>query len=311
MRNVLVALKDRGHAVRLATLAAALAGPGAHVSVVHIVEVPSRGYFASADLAVAEAVEVLRAHRITARGHVDVLGDGGVVGGLTERVRASGADAVVMGSRGLGEVSGLIAGSISHALPAELDLPVLILPDRSHVPEHGLRRVLAAVGSEDDAEVAAAAAQQLGDQAIEVLAVHVPRRLALHVGAAVTDLFLELGETSSAVLATALERFEQAGQRLATRTVCRVGGTAATICEAARDWNADVIILGSHRPRAWGALTAGSTSHDVLRHSDRPVLVAGRRRGQPCSPGVPVWRAGYAAASDRRRTSSLERMVET
>jgi hypothetical protein len=87
MRNLLVALKDRGHAVRLATLAAAAAGPRAHVSVVHIVEVAARGHFPSADLAVAEAIEVLRTHRITARGHVDVLGNGGVVGPGSARGR--------------------------------------------------------------------------------------------------------------------------------------------------------------------------------------------------------------------------------
>jgi hypothetical protein len=38
-------------------------------------------------------------------------------------------------------------------------------------------------------------------------------------------------------------------------------------------------------------------------------LTPGRR--QPCVPGVAVWRARYAAASARRATSSLDRMLET
>jgi nucleotide-binding universal stress UspA family protein len=276
MRNVLVALKDRGEAARLAAVVAALAGPGAQVNVAHVLEGGSRGDFAEADLAVAQAVDVLRTHGITARGHVDVMGEGGVAGRLAERARASGAEVVVIGSRGLGEVRGLVAGSISHALPARLDLPVLVLPDRAGVPTCGPRRVLVAVGSEGDPGAAVVAVRLLGGPAIEVLAVHVARRVALHAGDAVSEPFLEIGETSTAVLATALDQFKRAGLRIATCTVDRDGGVAAAICDTARDWDADLIVLGPRRPGAWEALAAGSTFHRVLRHSDRPVLIAGR-----------------------------------
>ena len=292
MRNVLVALKDRSEAARLAAMAAALAGPDARLDVVHVVETGSGDDFDEADLAVARAVEVLRAHGITARGHVHLMGEGGVAGRLAERARASGAEVVVMGSRRLGEVRALAAGSISHALLANLDLPVLVLPDSAGVPSREPRRVLVAVGSEDDVEAVVAAVRLLGRPTIEVLAVHVPRRVALHAGDGGADSFLEIGETSTAVLATARRRFERAGLRIATCTVDRDGGVAAAICDTARDRDADLIVLGPRRPGAWEALAAGSTSHGVLHHSDRPVLLAGRG---------PRWPGGRRAAGPARR----------
>jgi len=276
MRNLLVALKDRGEAVRLAAASVALAGPDARATAVHVVEIGSRREFAEAGLAVAETVELLRTRGVTAHGHMDVMGEGGVAGRLAERALESGADGVVMGSRGLGEFRSLVAGSVSHALLAGVDLPVLVLPGRARAPVHDVRRVLVAVGSEDDAGAAAAAVRLLRGPVHEVLAVHVPRRVAVHAGEAVAGLFVEIGETSTAVLATALERFKRAGMRIATSTADRSGSVAAAICDTARDWDADVIVLGSRRPGAWEALAAGSTAHGILHRADRPVLIAGR-----------------------------------
>jgi nucleotide-binding universal stress UspA family protein len=223
---------------------------------------------------VARTVDRLRTRGATAHGHVDAMGEGGVAGRLAERARTSGAEAVVMGSRGLGEVRGLVAGSISYALLASLDLPVLVVPDRAAAPARGLRRVVVAVGSEDDAGAAVDSVLLLPARPTRVLAVHVPRRVAVHAGEAVADPFLEFGETSTIVLETAQSLFERAGIRIAASTLDRDGGVAAAICDTARDWHADLIVLGPRRPGAWAALAAGSTSHGVLRRSDRPVLIA-------------------------------------
>src|SRR5262252_6798849 len=175
MRNLLVALKDRGEAVRLAAASAALAGPGARATAVHVVEVGSRREFAEAGIAVAETVDLLGARGVTAGGLMEALGEGGVAGRLAQRARTSGADGVVMGSRGLGDFRALVAGSVSHALLAGVDLPV-----RAAVRDNDLRRVLVAVGTEDDAGAAAAAVRLLRSPSTEVLAVHVPRRVAVH-----------------------------------------------------------------------------------------------------------------------------------
>jgi nucleotide-binding universal stress UspA family protein len=47
------------------------------------------------------------------------------------------------------------------------------------------------------------------------------------------------------------------------------------IVEAAEKWNADLIVLGSRRLTAAGGLFLGSVAQGVVRHSSRPVLMAG------------------------------------
>ena len=276
MRKVVIALKDCGEAARLAAASAASAGREARVVVVHVVEGRSQRHLATADHAVAHAVDLLRSRGIAARGHVVVTGEGGVAGSLVEQARASGADVVVMGSRGLGNVGGLVGHSVSHAVLADLDVPVLILPDAARAPRHGLRRVLVAVGGEEDVVAAVAAVRLLSGATSELLVVHVPRRVAIHAAVGSAGTFLEIGETSTAVLAAAARSFRAAGRRIDTRTVDRDGGVAVAICDTAREWDADLIVLGPRRPGAWEAVVAGSTSLGVLQRSDRPVLIAGR-----------------------------------
>jgi hypothetical protein len=67
-------------------------------------------------------VDLPRTQGFSASGHVDAMGEGGVAGTLAERARSCDAELIVMGSRGLGHVAGLVGRSVSHALLAGLDL---------------------------------------------------------------------------------------------------------------------------------------------------------------------------------------------
>jgi nucleotide-binding universal stress UspA family protein len=272
MKKLMVAIEERGEAVGLTALAAAVADPGAEVDVLRVVELGSVRGFAEADVTVADAVELLRARGLDASGHVEATTNG-VARRLAERTRRLEAELVVMGSRGLTRLASLLGHSVSHAFLAESDLPVLVLPAGAHVPFHGLRRVLVAVGSEADAPAAMAAIRRLPHVA-EVLVVHVPRRVAIHVGAGGGNTFAEIGETSTVVLGDAVRRFEQARIPVSGRTLARPAGVAESVTEAARTWDADVIVVGPRRPHDWEALVAGSTSYELLHRSDRPVLIA-------------------------------------
>ena len=90
---------------------------------------------------------------------------------------------------------GLFGRSASHALLADLGLPVLIVPASALVPSDGFRRVLATVRSEDELQAAAAAIHLLRPP-IEVAAVHVPGLVAAHSGSAQSNAFIETPEVS-------------------------------------------------------------------------------------------------------------------
>jgi nucleotide-binding universal stress UspA family protein len=52
-----------------------------------------------------------------------------------------------------------------------------------------------------------------------------------------------------------------------------LGRPAEVIIDLAKDWNADLVIVGSHGRGFWGRLTLGSVSDAVVHHSPCSVLV--------------------------------------
>lgn len=58
------------------------------------------------------------------------------------------------------------------------------------------------------------------------------------------------------------------------------GETAGTVLEEARRLAADILVVGSHGKGPMTRWIAGSTSSDILRHSDIPVLVVPTHRDQ-------------------------------
>jgi nucleotide-binding universal stress UspA family protein len=58
------------------------------------------------------------------------------------------------------------------------------------------------------------------------------------------------------------------------QTEVRLGAPARVIVDEAKDWNADLIVVGSHGRSFWGRLTLGSVSDAIVHHAPCSVLVA-------------------------------------
>jgi len=219
MKQVVLALKGASETARLvAAMAAVATEPESRVEVVHIVhvvELRSGQGLGDAEELVAEAVRSLEARGLRAHGHTCLSETEGVAGCLAEHARDWHAELIVMGSRGLGHVGGLFGRSVSHALLSKLNLPVLVVPTGAEVPARGFRRVLVAVRDVTEAEAAARAVRLL-TPGVEVLAVHVPRALALHAGTESDEPFLEVYETSDVVLRAVHQRMLHHGIRAFT-----------------------------------------------------------------------------------------------
>lgn len=52
------------------------------------------------------------------------------------------------------------------------------------------------------------------------------------------------------------------------------GAADRAIIETAKEWEADLIVVGSHGRGFWGRLTAGSVSDSLVHHAPCSVLVA-------------------------------------
>jgi nucleotide-binding universal stress UspA family protein len=115
------------------------AATGAHASVVHVRHTPSTSlgtpYYENAvEGASLDAEAVMLDARLTAMRYA-VEADFEVVGGdpaaaIVDFARARDADMIVVGSRGLGRVTGAILGSVSRTVAVHADRPVLVAKSR-------------------------------------------------------------------------------------------------------------------------------------------------------------------------------------
>ena len=63
---------------------------------------------------------------------------------------------------------------------------------------------------------------------------------------------------------------------LSIETEVRLGGPARVIVDEAKEWNADLIVVGSHGRGFLGRLTLGSVSDAIVHHAPCSVLIARR-----------------------------------
>ena len=257
-------------------------GSGAAVRVVHIwnLEVHHRhGVWdvemrSEAERLINKAVSRLRAAGVEADGEI-VRADGGhVAAALTAAARQFGADLMVVGSRGLSDWRSMIEHSTSHELLSTADCPLLVVRSTTTSAHHDAQRVLLAVAGGDDvvpavhAAVAAAAAP-----GSEVMVAHVKQSIVGFQGFA----YVEPEDEIRVTMEKAIAQLKAAGITAQT-VVAHAGPVAQTVAELAANWNADVIVLGSRGMGDLGSLMLGSVTHELLRTTTVPVLIAERVR---------------------------------
>lgn len=184
---------------------------------------------------------------------------------INEAARSDGADLVVMGSRGLGHIAGIILGSTARAVARTSPVPVLVVRERRTAP----RRILIAVDGSDDAS---AAVRTLGAMPLH----HNVEITLLHVetGKARTDAASEREERRAAV-----ELFSDARALLPPSRTTRIelerGEVADRIVATAEAEGSDLIVLGARGRAAHRVgFLQGSTADQVLEKAHCAVLVA-------------------------------------
>ena len=68
-------------------------------------------------------------------------------------------------------------------------------------------------------------------------------------------------------------RDKTGGASIDITTDVKLGQPGPVVVDAARDWDADMIIVGSHGRGFWGRLALGSVSDEVVHHAPCSVLV--------------------------------------
>lgn len=185
----------------------------------------------------------------------------------------SAADLIAVGSRGLSDLRGLFLGSVSHRVIAHTDRPVLVVRDVGHPSGARIKRVLLAVAGGEDVPHALEATSAIALSAkAEVMVLHVRYLLASGMGGS----FVEPEEDSAQLVEEIVGRLKDAGVNAEGASLLNRRGVAREIAESAREWNADLVVIGSRRLSDVGSILLSGIGHDVMKLSPSPVLVAER-----------------------------------
>jgi nucleotide-binding universal stress UspA family protein len=142
------------------------------------------------------------------------------------------------------------------------------------------KKVLWATDGSDHADQALSLARELaaGDGA-ELLAFHCDEMTIPGKAGGAFPVHADEPELKEKIRQQVAE-LEQAGIAASLRmTTRRVGGAAAEIADAAREWPADVIVTGTRGHTPLGGLLLGSVTQRLLHISPCPVLVVPSRSG--------------------------------
>jgi nucleotide-binding universal stress UspA family protein len=201
---------------------------------------------------------------------------GNVVAEIVSVAEETNADLIVMGTHGQGRLTQLLLGSTAEGVARWAPCPVLTVrqPYNSQSAPGPMRRILVAVDASEPALAALAAGVEMAHRVGAAVA-------AIHV---VDTVHPWQGEMSEVGLAP-LSKIRRQGQLLLNRmvadlpatekcqTILRDGQPSKEILAAARDWQADLIVMGSQGHGHLEQFVLGSVANAVMRGAQCPVML--------------------------------------
>lgn len=215
-------------------------------------------------------------------GHVlNLSGESGaVVHALSAAASEWRADVLIVGARHRGRIKRWVDGSVSGALAVCAPCPLLVVPAEYEAcaEPRFARMLLATDGSEASAQ-AIQAAMRLVEPQIALRAIYVVDRGSVTGGPVAApgleDALTGLGHKA---LAAASEQLAPTGCACETGLVATGlvrDDIAHTVLRDAADWNADLVVLGTHGRRGVARWLLGSVAQRAVEITHRPLLLVG------------------------------------
>jgi nucleotide-binding universal stress UspA family protein len=142
------------------------------------------------------------------------------------------------------------------------------------------KRILVAVDGSPGANKALANALQMAREARgQLLLLHVVDELAYlagydQLGGYSGEIITVMKENGARVLEDAAAIAGASGVTPEKRLIDNFGARLGeTVADAARDWNADLVVVGTHGRRGIGRLMLGSGAEQIVRLAPVPVLI--------------------------------------
>ncbi|MFF5958357.1 universal stress protein [Streptomyces luteogriseus] len=187
--------------------------------------------------------------------------------------------ALVTGSRGRGEIAGLLLGSVSLTVAARAVCPVVVVRGGKRNQQGSYGRVVVGVGDATDGSAAVRFAfREAEARGCALHAVRAWRRPA-HEHAdsplIVDDATGSQEERASALLTEALRDAAGDNPQVEVQRQAVEGAAHKVLLDASAD--ADLVVVGALRRQGHFGLQLGRTAHALLHHAECPVAVVPQR----------------------------------
>ncbi|MFD4510193.1 universal stress protein [Streptomyces sp. NPDC058457] len=184
------------------------------------------------------------------------------------------AHALVTGSRGRGELTGLLLGSVGLAVAAKAHCPVIVVRGDRTGLAGGHERILLGAGEPGTAHEAVRFAfreAEVRDCALYV--VRAWRCPAHEIGnqVALAEVARQHEEKASALLDALLGEAMAAHPKVRVRSVTAEGPAHRILAD--RSAAADLVVVGARRRHGHVGLQLGRVAHTLLHHAECPVAV--------------------------------------
>jgi nucleotide-binding universal stress UspA family protein len=218
-----------------------------------------------------EMTAFLRAAPLASVRYEVLIQSGEIFTAITSLVTERSIDLVVAGTHGRGGAKKLLLGSVAEQIFRSVACPVLTIGpdvDQGRPAKGKIKKVLYTTDFE---------AGSLGawPYAVSIAEVHRAHLILVHILSEETPLFAREGTEASLT-----ERLRQLlpsakGSSLSTHFVVRFGSAAEGILRAAKDEDANLIVMGVRQNPSWSAThLPWAIAHQVVCHSHCPVLTA-------------------------------------
>ena len=180
---------------------------------------------------------------------------------------------VVVGSRGLGQVTAALAGSVAVALTAHAHCPVVVLREPSAGATDIGEVVVGVDGTDNSRPALAAGFEEASLRGVGLVAMHTwsPFTLSTVFDDQLDLPWDEVEVAEQAVLAESLAGWaERYPQTPVTRSVVR-GNSAEQLRDRSAD--ADLLVVGTHGRGGFAGMLVGSTSTVLLHSATCPLMI--------------------------------------